>query len=47
MTWTGDPIKLTFKEYYKKFIYDVDFVNAKIIGNNHVIGAGNALHGTL
>ncbi len=40
---TGDPIKLTFREYYNKFVYDVDFANAAVIGNNHVVGAGNTL----
>jgi len=25
----GDPIKMTFKEYFKKFVYDVDFLNAE------------------
>jgi len=26
---TGDPIKMTSKEYFKQFIYDVDFLNAE------------------
>ena len=26
---SGDPIKMTFKEYFKKFVYDVDFLNAE------------------
>lgn len=26
---TGQPINLTFENYYRKFIYDVDFVNAE------------------
>ena len=41
---TGDPIELTFNDYYNKFIYDVDFTNAVIIGNNHRIGQGNSLN---
>ena len=40
---TGDPINMTFEEYYNKFIYDVDFANAEIIGNNTVVGHGNSL----
>ena len=40
---TGEPIKLMFEGYYKKFVYDVDFANAKIIGNNTVVGHGNTL----
>ena len=39
----GDPIKLTFAEYYQRFVYDQDFANAQIIGNNYPIGQGNAI----
>ena len=28
---SGDPIQLTAKEYFKKFVYDQDFLNAKQI----------------
>lgn len=41
---TGDPINLTFSNYYDLFVYDVDFVNPHIIGNNIVIGTGNSLN---
>lgn len=49
LTWgsydgTGDPIELTFGEYYKKFIYDVDFANAEKIGYNETLGYGNSLN---
>lgn len=40
---TGDPIDLTFADYYDKFIYDQDFANPHIIGNNTIIGTGNSL----
>lgn len=40
---TGDPIELTFEDYYKKFIYDVDFANAEQIGYNEILGHGNTL----
>ncbi len=40
---TGDPIDMPFLEYYKTFIYDADFSNPQIIGNNAVIGKGNSL----
>jgi N-acetylmuramoyl-L-alanine amidase len=40
---TGDPIELTFEDYYKKFIYDVDFANADQIGYNKILGQGNTL----
>ncbi|HEY0546026.1 MAG TPA: hypothetical protein VGC91_11665 [Pyrinomonadaceae bacterium] len=31
---TGDPIRLTFKKYYKRFIYDVDFAGLKQVSYN-------------
>lgn len=40
---TGKPIDLTFKNYYSVFVYDHDFMNADLIGNNHPIGSGNAV----
>lgn len=38
---SGEPINLSFKDYYKNFIYDVDFINSDIIGNNTPISQGN------
>lgn len=40
----GDPIDLTFNEYYDEFIYDEDFANPEIIGNNISIGRGNTIN---
>jgi len=40
---TGDPIELTFEDYYKKFIYDVDFANAEKVGYNEILGKGNTI----
>ncbi len=40
---TGDEIKLTPQEYYDKFIYTADFVNAPEIGYNTVLSSGNML----
>lgn len=40
---SGEPIELTFEEYYKKFVYDADFVNAKEIAYNETLGKGNSL----
>lgn len=37
----GDPIELSFKDYYKEFVYDEDFINAPIIGNNNSVTGGN------
>lgn len=41
---TGDPMELTFEEYYNKFIYDVDFLEAPQVGYNKVLGQGNSLN---
>lgn len=40
---TGDPIELSFNDYYQQFIYDHDFAEAPLIGNNRAIGRGNTL----
>ncbi len=39
----GNPIELSFKDYYKEFIYDEDFSNPQIIGNNYIVSSGNSL----
>ena len=41
---SGDPINFTFAQYYNRFIYDQDFANPHMIGNNVVIGQGNSLN---
>ncbi|AKG37295.1 copper amine oxidase N-terminal domain-containing protein [Paenibacillus durus] len=41
---TGDPIKLTFAQYYDKFIYSADFAEAPEMGYNQTIGTGNSLN---
>lgn len=40
---SGEDILLNFSDYYDEFIYDQDFVEAEIIGNNVRIGQGNTL----
>ncbi len=40
---TGDPIDMDFDDYYDRFIYDQDFANPHMIGNNTVVGTGNTL----
>lgn len=37
----GDEIKLTPSEYYERFIYSKDFVNAEEVGYNEVLSSGN------
>lgn len=41
---SGEPINLNFNDYYGKFIYDKDFANPQIIGNNIAVGKGNSLN---
>ena len=40
---TGDPIDMTFSEYYKKFVYDADFLEAPQIVFNQPVQRGNSL----
>ncbi|MFC1647482.1 hypothetical protein ACFL10_00625 [Patescibacteria group bacterium] len=41
---SGLPIELTFGEYFDKFVYDKDFVNAEKISLNKIIGTGNSIN---
>ncbi len=41
---SGEPIDLDFNGYYDEFIYDEDFINPHIIGNNVAIGTGNSMN---
>lgn len=40
---SGDDIKLTPGQYYEKFIYDQDYINAEKVGYNQVLSSGNML----
>jgi hypothetical protein len=40
---SGEPIELTFPDYYPKFIYDVDFANAPQLALNHRLGVSTTL----
>lgn len=40
---SGEPINLTPGQYYEKFVYAEDYVNAKQVGYNQVLSSGNAL----
>lgn len=40
---SGEPIQLTFMDYYNKFVYDEDFLAAKETGYNKILGIGNTL----
>ncbi len=39
----GNPIEMTFAEYYDRFIYDVDFVNSEEVSVNEQISSGNTI----
>ncbi|MEZ7173235.1 hypothetical protein [Sporosarcina sp. OR05] len=40
---TGDTINFVFNDYYNRFIYDEDYLNAHIIGVNTPIGKSNMM----
>jgi len=40
---SGEPIELTFSEYYEKFIYDQDFENAERFACNELLKTGNTI----
>lgn len=40
---SGEDIDLDFNDYYDDFIFDVDFSDPELIGNNVIIGVGNSL----
>ncbi len=47
ITWgsydgSGDPIKLTYRKYFARFVYDADFLNAEKTSLNLCLGAGNS-----
>jgi hypothetical protein len=41
---TGEPIVLTIDDYFKKFVYNADFLNAPQSSLNEMIGSGNSLN---
>lgn len=41
---SGQPIELSFKDYYNRFVYDKDFANARVISFNQIIGRGNIIN---
>lgn len=41
---SGEPIQLDFSGYYAKFVYDHDYVNPHVIGNNTLVGTGNMVN---
>lgn len=41
---SGEPIDLTFSEYYDEFVYSQDFAAAPQVGYNEVLGQGNTIN---
>ncbi len=41
---SGDNIDLTVENYFSKFVYNADFLNAEKISLNKMIGSGNSLN---
>jgi len=41
---SGEPIELTFSEYFSRFVYDVAFTEAEQVGYNRILGQGNSLN---
>ncbi|HEX2630920.1 MAG TPA: hypothetical protein VHM26_18015 [Chitinophagaceae bacterium] len=39
---TGDPINITAAAYFKRFVYNVDYLNAPDKAANRIIGGGNS-----
>lgn len=38
---SGEPIELTFRDYFEKFVYDQDFASAPVVSVNKLTGKGN------
>lgn len=41
---SGEPIKLNFENYVKKFVYDKDFLTVKKVSFNHPMVGGNTIN---
>ena len=41
---SGEPIKLNYADYVKKFVYDKDFLTVKQVSFNHPIVKGNTIN---
>lgn len=41
---TGDPINMTFEEYFARFVYDADFARPHAVGYNDFVGQGSMIN---
>ena len=40
---SGNPIDLTFRQYYAEFVYGADFARPDVVGFDQVVGQGNSI----
>jgi len=40
---SGEPIELSFRDYYEKYVYNSDFADAPNVNVNKLVGQGNAV----
>ncbi len=40
---TGEPIRMTVKDYFKRFVYDQDYLKAPKVSVNRTLGTGNSI----
>ena len=41
---SGEPIELTFRDYYEQYVYDVDFARPDVLGLGETVGTGNTIN---
>ncbi len=41
---SGEPINMTFAEYWQRFVYDANFAQPDVIGFNQTVGRGNTIN---
>lgn len=41
---SGEPIDLTFRQYFERFVYDVDFARPDVVGFDQTVGQGNTIN---
>ena len=44
---SGEPILLTFEEYIARFVYNANYIDAPVIGVNHIVNIGNSIENVL
>jgi hypothetical protein len=44
---SGNPIIMTFEEYFARFVYNENYIDAPVIGVNHIVNTGNAIENVM